>query len=174
VAARASRRCASAAAWASRWSSRWRLPEPPRSPESPAPDAAAPAGVAITQAALDTIAAHAQSEHPRECCGLLIGTGQAILKAVPVENVAADPFRRYEIAATDYLAEIHRCREQGGAVVGAYHSHPISAPQPSATDLQMAFSEFIFVIVGEPAAGGEVRAYVLHDGSLAELTLNVM
>ena len=33
--------------------------------------------VGITQAAIDTILAHAQSEHPRECCGLLVGTAQA-------------------------------------------------------------------------------------------------
>ena len=130
--------------------------------------------VVITQAALDTIAAHASSEHPRECCGLLVGTDQAILKAVPVENVASDPFRRYEITPAAYLAEIRRCREQGGAVVGAYHSHPLSAPEPSPTDLEMAFSDFIFMIVGEPTSGGEVRAYVLVDKRLAEMTLNVI
>ena len=130
--------------------------------------------MAITQAALDTIAAHAFSEHPRECCGLLVGTDQAILKAVPVENVASDPFRRYEIAPEAYLAEIRRCREQGGAVVGAYHSHPLTPPEPSPTDLEMAFSDFIFVIVGEPAAGGEVRAYVLQNERLVEMILSVI
>jgi desampylase len=130
--------------------------------------------LAITQAALDTIAAHASSEHPRECCGLLVGTDQAILKAVPVENVASDPFRRYEIPPEAYLAEIRRCREQGGTVVGAYHSHPLGAPEPSPTDLDMAFRDFIFMIVGEPAAGGEVRAYVLLDDQLVEMTLSVI
>ena len=133
-----------------------------------------PDAVVITQAALDTIAAHASSEHPRECCGLLVGTDQAIVRAVPVENVASDPFRRYEIAPEAYLAEIRRCREQGGAVVGAYHSHPLGTPEPSPTDLDMAFSDFIFMIVGEPTSGGEVRAYVLQDTQLAEMTLSVI
>ncbi|HEY6363110.1 MAG TPA: M67 family metallopeptidase [Vicinamibacterales bacterium] len=146
-----------AAAWASPWSSRCPLPD----------------GVGITQAALDIIAAHARSEHPRECCGLLVGTTQAILKAVPVENVAADPFRRFEIAPAAYVAEIRRCREQGGEVVGAYHSHPLSAPEPSPTDQEMAFSDFIFVIAGPVTERRDVdvRAYVLRDGALAELTL---
>ena len=132
--------------------------------------------VGITQAAIDTIMAHAQSEHPRECCGLLVGTAQAILKAVPVENVAVDPFRRYEIAPDAYLAELKRCREQGGAVVGGYHSHPRSAPEPSPTDLETAFAEFIFVIAGPPATGEgvAVRAYVLREEQLAEVTLTVM
>ena len=59
-------------------------------------------------------------------------------------------------------------------MVGAYHSHPLSAPEPSPTDLDMAFSDFIFMIVGEPTAGGEVRAYVLQDKQLAEITLTVL
>jgi proteasome lid subunit RPN8/RPN11 len=130
--------------------------------------------VAITQAAFDTVAAHARSEHPRECCGLLVGTEQAIVKAVPVENVAPDPFRRYEIPPEAYLAEIRRCREHGGAVVGAYHSHPFSAPEPSPTDLEMAFSDFIFLIVGQPGEGAEVRAYLLEHEELAEVMLNVL
>jgi proteasome lid subunit RPN8/RPN11 len=91
-----------------------------------------------------------------------------------VENVASDPFRRYEIAPAAYLAEIRRCREQGGAVIGAYHSHPLSAPEPSPTDHEMAFGDFIFMIVGEPKAGGEVRAYVLQDAHLAEMSLSVI
>jgi proteasome lid subunit RPN8/RPN11 len=132
--------------------------------------------MAIAQAALDTIAAHAQSEHPRECCGLLVGTKQAILRAVPVENVASDPFRRYEIPPHAYFAEIRRCREQGGAVIGAYHSHPLSAPEPSPTDLEMAFAEFIFVIAGQGSSGTDlnVRAYELHEARLATVTLNVV
>jgi proteasome lid subunit RPN8/RPN11 len=132
--------------------------------------------VGITQAAIDTITAHARSEHPRECCGLLVGTTHAILKAVPVANVAADPFRQYEIAPEAYLAEIQRCREEGSAVVGAYHSHPRSASEPSPTDLERAFGEFIFVIAG-PVTGEEgmdVRAYVLEGEAFAPVALTVL
>jgi proteasome lid subunit RPN8/RPN11 len=132
--------------------------------------------IAITQAAFDAIVAHAESEHPRECCGLLVGTEQAIVRAVPVENIASDPFRRYEIPPQAYFAEIRRCREQGGAVIGAYHSHPLSAPEPSPTDLEMAFAEFVFVIAGQGSSATDlnVRAYELHDERLANVTLNVV
>jgi proteasome lid subunit RPN8/RPN11 len=132
--------------------------------------------VGISQAALDTIAAHARSEHPRECCGLLVGTAGTILQAVPVENTAADPFRGYEIAPAAYLAEIKRGREQGTAVVGAYHSHPKSEPVPSPTDLEMAFSDFLFVIAGpvNDAPELEVRAYLLGDAQLQEVTLALL
>jgi proteasome lid subunit RPN8/RPN11 len=59
-------------------------------------------------------------------------------------------------------------------VVGAYHSHPVGAPEPSATDLEMAFGDFIFMIVSEPTRGGEVHAFVLRDNQLAEMTLTVI
>jgi desampylase len=113
-------------------------------------------------------------EHPRECCGLLIGTPACIVEAVPLENVAADPVRRYQIAPTDYLRHIKRCRERGElAVVGAYHSHPRSAAAPSPTDLAEAFEHFWFLIAG-PVAGNEplaVRAFRLADGNLREVPL---
>jgi hypothetical protein len=38
----------------------------------------------------------------------------------------------------------------------------------------MAFGDFIFMIVGEPASGGEVRAYVLQENHLAAMTLSVI
>jgi proteasome lid subunit RPN8/RPN11 len=134
------------------------------------------AAVGISQAALDTIAAHARSEHPRECCGLLVGTAGTILRAVPVENTAADPFRQYEIAPEAYLAEIRRSREQGAAVIGAYHSHPASDPVPSPTDVEMAFSDFLFLIAsmaGDDSAL-DVRAYLLGDAQLQEVTLALL
>jgi proteasome lid subunit RPN8/RPN11 len=113
-------------------------------------------------------------EQPRECCGLLIGTPTRILEAVPVGNAAADPMRRYEIPPVDYAAQIRRCRDRTGvAVVGAYHSHPRTAPVPSPTDTAEAFPHFWFLIAG-PVAGDApvyVRAYHLVDGNLLEVML---
>jgi proteasome lid subunit RPN8/RPN11 len=113
-------------------------------------------------------------EHPRECCGLLLGDGGRIAEAVPVENVAVDPLRRYEIPPAAYAAQIRRCRERGGiAVLGAYHSHPRSAPVPSPTDTAEAFAHFWFLIAGPVAADAPVyvRAYHLIDGNLLEVML---
>ena len=95
---------------------------------------------------------------------------------MPVENAAADPFRHYEIPPEAYIALLKRCRQQGGAVVGGYHSHPRSAPEPSPTDLEMAFAEFMFLIAGQPAGPSDLalRAYMVRDQSFVEITLAVM
>lgn len=133
----------------------------------------------VSREVLAAIAAHARRESPRECCGLLIGDDSRITEAVPTPNVAADPARRYEIAPADFLQQIRRCRAReadGGpavAVIGAYHSHPRTAPEPSPTDRQEAFENFLFLI-GGPVAGGDpwaIRAYRLVGGNLQPVPL---
>ena len=55
-------------------------------------------------------------------------------------------------------------------MVGAYHSHPRSAPVPSPTDLAEAFEHFWFVIAG-PISAGEpiaIRAYHLVAEAFVE------
>ena len=125
----------------------------------------------VQRAVLDAITAHTSRESPRECCGLLLGTSEEIAEAVSASNVAAEPLRTYEISPVEHLAQIRRCREltQSGtamSVVGAYHSHPRSAPVPSPTDLAQAFEEFLYVIAGPADTAGslEIRAYRLTNG----------
>lgn len=121
------------------------------------------------------IEAHARRDHPNECCGLLIGNATTILEAVACPNVAQDPRRRYQIAPEDFFAQITRCRSAAESVriVGAYHSHPRSAPEPSPTDAAEAFAGFLYVIAG-PADGSSpmtMLAYELVDGELQPATL---
>jgi len=137
--------------------------------------------VRIDREALTAIVAHARRDAPNECCGLLVGRPGEILEAIPTNNAAADPARRYEIAAADFLAQIHRCRRISKAqsdtfaVLGAYHSHPHSDPAPSATDTAQAFRDFLFVIVGmgDSGSGMTIRAYTLEGDALAAVPLIV-
>lgn len=148
-----------------RWSSRSRLPD-----------------VRIDREALTAIVAHARRDAPNECCGLLVGRPGEILEAVPTSNGATDPTRRYEISPVDYFAQIHRCRRINAAqsecfaVVGAYHSHPRGDPEPSETDVEQAFRDFVFLIVGLGASigGMEIRAYCFYDDRLMPVPLIVV
>ena len=143
--------------------------------------------------------AHARREAPKECCGLLVGrphgpakagadavgpfeAGPHVLEAIPCSNGAADPTRRYEISPTDYFAQIRRCRRineaqsERFAVVGAYHSHPRGGSEPSETDVEQAFRDFVFLIVGlgAPIGGMEIRAYTFDDDRLMPVPLIVV
>jgi len=88
-------------------------------------------------------------------------------------NCAGNPVRRYEIDPRDYIAAMKRCRGTSSSVLGAYHSHPRSAAEPSPTDLAEAFGEFLYVIAG-PVIGDRVasiRAYRLIDGNFQSVEL---
>jgi proteasome lid subunit RPN8/RPN11 len=132
----------------------------------------------IRRAVLDAIREHAHRDGPCECCGLLIGTANEVLEAVATANVAADPLRRYEVSPVEHLAHIRRCRDASGrgapvrAVVGVYHSHPHSSPEPSPTDWEQAFEDFLYVIAGpvgdQPM---EIRGYQLIGGRFARADL---
>ena len=135
----------------------------------------------IRRDAFDAICAHARRESPRECCGLLIGSGHDILEAVATANIAADPLRRYQVSPADHFAQIRRFREPppeetSAGVIGAYHSHPRSAPRPSPTDLEEACEDFLYVIAGpaDDSAPIEFRAYRLRAGAFEEVHLTVV
>ena len=101
-----------------------------------------------------------------------MGTPRAIERSVRARNLRASP-TRYLIHPQDHFAALRAARDDGLAVVGAYHSHPASPPEPSETDLAEAnYPEFLYVIVSlaEPTRG-VVRAYRLGDGSFRAIAI---
>lgn len=94
--------------------------------------------IEVTRAAMEQIARHARTVHPREACGILLGEGVRIEAAQACANVHALPHERFEIDP-QALIDAHRAARSGGPqVLGYYHSHPGGASRPSVTDRQMA------------------------------------
>lgn len=85
------------------------------------------------------------------------------MRSVRARNLDANA-TRYHIDPEDHFAAIRSARAEGFEVIGAYHSHPSSAPVPSATDIAEANSgsDFLYVIVSP--AGNEVRAFRIGEG----------
>ncbi|MBI4475816.1 MAG: M67 family metallopeptidase [Acidobacteria bacterium] len=107
--------------------------------------------VIIKRSALEQITRHAAADFPRECCGLLLGTGNAIERAVPARNVKASR-TRFLIDPQDHFAALRQARAAAQEIVGAYHSHPGSPPVPSATDLAEANDPTLIHLIVSPAA----------------------
>ena len=97
------------------------------------------------------MSAHALAAYPGEGCGLLLGGERGgrrtALRAVPAENAAADPRRRYEISPERFLAAEKQAREEGLEVVGIFHSHPDRAAEPSRFDRRRAWPYYSYVIL---------------------------
>ena len=127
----------------------------------------------ISRALLDEIVAHARAEAPNECCGMIAAQDGAAVAVHRARNAAASPLR-YEMDGMEQY-KIQTEIEDGGYELGAiYHSHTRSDPEPSQTDINLAFyPDALYVIVGVKGEAPDVRAWRIVDGAVSEAALEV-
>lgn len=130
----------------------------------------------ILDEVLDGMVAHARSELPNECCGLLAGlisegVGYAFVRA-PVRNDLASP-TAYLTNAADLFAAFRAMRPKGEELLAVYHSHPTSAPVPSRRDREEnTYGETTaHLIVGLAGPEPEVRAWWITESGFQEVEL---
>lgn len=117
--------------------------------------------VRISSEAAAAIRAEAVAAHPHECCGLLLGAvADAIDRAVPARNVAADPASTFEIDPAALIAAERAARGGGPMLLGYYHSHPNGRAEPSARDRADAAADGRVWII---AAGEALTAWRAVD-----------
>ena len=116
---------------------------------------------------------HARQAAPRECCGILIGTGDSIVDAVPTANLAESP-TRFLIDPVDHIEARREARHRGLEVAGFYHSHPHSAPIPSPVDLaEASYPDALYLIVSLASERAETRLFRLDGTEFTEVDLAV-
>ncbi|MGH3103270.1 MAG: Mov34/MPN/PAD-1 family protein [Gaiellaceae bacterium] len=109
---------------------------------------------------------HARAEDPIEACGLLVLRDGIAERYVPGRNAAASPYRfELELDPEAWFLE------DDGYELAVFHSHLSSPPRPSRTDV-----ENIGLWKGRPYViltlrTGEVAAWRIEDGGIAELPL---
>ena len=113
----------------------------------------------LTGAVRDAVVAHAREAAPAECCGMLVGAAGAITSAVRARNLSDQP-TRFLIDPADHIQARRAARAAGLDVVGFYHSHPHSSPEPSQTDVvEAAYPNHMYLIVGLEHDAAELRLY---------------
>ena len=127
-----------------------------------------PGRILLPRRIYEAMAAHAQSELPNECCGLLAGerAGDDLRAQVwyPLVNDAASPIE-YRSEPRSMLQAIKDMDRSNQIVVAIYHSHPTSEPIPSRTDIERNYSpEVVNFIIGLNNPTPLVRGWWL-DGS---------
>jgi [CysO sulfur-carrier protein]-S-L-cysteine hydrolase len=129
--------------------------------------------VRIARQLLDEVIAHAREDAPNECCGMIAARDGQAVQVHRARNKASSPFR-YEIDGMEQY-RIQTAIEDAGLDLGAiYHSHTRSAPEPSQTDINLAFyPEALYVIVGLKGPEPDVRAWRIVDGQYSPAPLEV-
>ena len=102
----------------------------------------------------DEIKRHGREAYPEECVGALIGrvaadgTARRVERLLPIDNRSGENRkRRYLVSPRDYLAAERAADAAGKTLLGFYHSHPEHPAEPSATDLDLAQPNFVYLIV---------------------------
>jgi proteasome lid subunit RPN8/RPN11 len=125
----------------------------------------------ISPAARQQVIAHARETKPAECCGVLLGSEDEIVEAIPTRNLADEP-TRYLIDPQGHIDALRSGRQRGLDVIGFYHSHPHSPAIPSPRDLSEAVDrQSVYLIVGLAEEPPEVRLFRLAEDGFFEMEL---
>jgi proteasome lid subunit RPN8/RPN11 len=138
--------------------------------------------VLLARALLDELIAHAREEAPNECCGVVAveqaRSADGACNAARVHravNTAASPLK-FEVDGRELLGLIDAIERDGQELGAIYHSHTRTAPYPSQTDINFAvhWPGVEWIIVGLAAGkDAEVRSYLIEDGQVQEVALEV-
>jgi proteasome lid subunit RPN8/RPN11 len=117
---------------------------------------------------------HAREEAPNECCGMVAGRDDQVVKVYPATNIEHSHLR-FMIDPKDQLRIDRDIEDAGLELTAIYHSHTRTEPRPSETDKVFAklWPGVLWVIVGLANAEPEVRTWRIDDGQTAEAELVV-
>jgi desampylase len=92
-----------------------------------------------------------------ECCGLLLGKDNVVVRVERTANVAADPLRSFEIDPAALIAAEKQGRQGGPAIMGYFHSHPNGRAKPSSDDADSASTDGRYWLI---IANGEITSWL--------------
>lgn len=119
--------------------------------------------------------AHALSQAPQECCGILAGAEGKVVKVYTATNIEKSPVR-YNIDPSEILRVYKDIEEKGWELLGVYHSHTHTEAYPSPTDIQLAFwtDSLYFIISLQNPGQPVIRAFQIVDKKIKELPLKIL
>ena len=122
----------------------------------------------------EDIIAHARAEAPLECCGILAGTDDKVLKLYRTTNSQKSPLR-YNVEPNELLRIYRELDEKDWQLLAIYHSHPHSEAYPSLTDIKLAQClDVLHLIVSLRETVPVVRAFWLSGGQVKEETVSIV
>jgi proteasome lid subunit RPN8/RPN11 len=129
----------------------------------------------IARELYDQLVAHARSEAPNECCGIVASNGDGdAVRVYGATNKHASPLR-FEIDEAELLKIWSEIDDADWDVGAIYHSHTRTAPEPSQTDINRAaaWPGALWIIVGLADGEPDVRTWSIDGGDVSQVELVV-
>ena len=128
--------------------------------------------VPIPSQIYDAMVAHAQFCLPEEACGLIALDEDQVLRMVYATTNVDRSRVRFTVSPGEHFGAIQHAERQGWTIAGSFHSHPQSAPFPSARDIAGALDpDWLYVIVGLGDDHPEMRGFRIRDYQVSEVAL---
>ena len=117
---------------------------------------------------------HARREAPDECCGILAGKDDKVLRVYPARNALKSPVR-YTLDPKELYQLLQEIEKQGWELLGIYHSHTHTPAYPSATDIELAFwPDALYLIISlQDRQDPQMRAFFIREGRVTEEELTI-
>ncbi len=122
---------------------------------------------------IEELIAHARSEVPNECCGMIGSVDGRAATIYKAENAEGSPLR-YNLDPADQFRIMSEMEDRGEELGAIYHSHTQSPAYPSQTDINLAaYPDSLYIIVSLAEGEEPVRAFSIRDGEVDEVRLTV-
>ena len=129
---------------------------------------------------INEMVAHAKEDLPNECCGILAGQDDQVLKLFRMTNVEASPFR-FSMDPKEIVQVDTEASDNGWDLLAIYHSHTRSEAYPSDTDVRIAGGtselwpdvRYALVSLMDPK-NPQVRLFSIDAGLITEEPLEVI
>jgi len=132
-------------------------------------------GVRLPRTLVNDLLHQAQSRSGEEVCGLIGERGGEPASLYPVNNVAADRARLFEMEPQAQIAAMKQMREAGEELFAIYHSHPDAPALPSPLDIEQAdYPDALYLIISLNTKGVlEMRGFRIAGGAATEIAIGI-
>jgi proteasome lid subunit RPN8/RPN11 len=119
-----------------------------------------------------TIIEEARVREDLECCGIILASPDAPEVGCwlyPARNRAkTSKISEFVLDSTTHLRVVELEARGQVVIVGYYHSHPSSSPEPSSVDVERTPPGVIYVIAGREGGDWGLRAWRKKEGGFDE------
>ena len=117
---------------------------------------------------------YCRSRAPEEACGIIAGSDNIVASIHPAENDLHSPIA-YRVSPTDQIRIFNEIYDQDLDDIGYFHSHPVSEPFPSLTDVrEVHIGPVRLVILSLRESNPEVRSFWVNEGKILEEEIEIV